>query len=272
MSDRRSFRPGIFPGGLPYLALGSGPPLVYLCGWTPSHRNPKPGLERWAARRTVAPLAERGFEVFFTNRWPGMPVDITFAEVAEGHARAILEHFGGPVDVVGHSTGGSVLLQLIADRPDAVRRAVVACAAYRLGPVAKRGQLSLLADIERTGRPSGASMAEGLEGMVHSRGVRSLLTPGLRLAGARGASRRSDRRHRHAAGRGRLRRARATALDPHRDPRDLRCARPLLDPGDVRRDGGPDAPRPPDLVLEPGHGLVTAPEFFDDVTSFLVER
>ena len=90
----------------------------------------------------MAPLAERGFEVFFTNRWPGMPVDITFAEVAEGHARAILEHFGGPVDVVGHSTGGSVLLQLIADRPDAVRRAVVACAAYRLGPVAKRGQLS----------------------------------------------------------------------------------------------------------------------------------
>ena len=272
MSDRRSFRPGIFPGGLPYLALGSGPPLVYLCGWTPSHRNPKPGLERWAARRTVAPLAERGFEVFFTNRWPGMPVDITFAEVAEGHARAILEHFGGPVDVVGHSTGGSVLLQLIADRPDAVRRAVVACAAYRLGPVAKRGQLSLLADIERTGRPSGASMAEGLEGMVHSRGVRSLLTPGLRLL-ARGV--RVDNP------------TDAIAMLRAEDAFDVRERLPSIPTETLVICGARDHFWTPEMFAETadrmprgrlisysnrGHGLVTAPEFFDDVTTFLVER
>ena len=167
--------------------MGAGTPLVYLCGWTPSHRNPKPGVERWAALHTIRPLADRGFEVFFTNRWPGMPADISFAQVADGHARAILEHFGGPVDVLGHSTGGSLVLQLIADRPDVVRRAVAASAAYRLGPLAKRSQLRMLADLERTGRLSGATLAGGLEGMVRSSWVRSMLTPALMVV-ARGVS------------------------------------------------------------------------------------
>lgn len=74
--------------------------------------------------RTVRPLASAGFEVFFANRWPGMAPGTTFSEVADVHADAILRHFGGPVDVIGHSTGGSLVLQLIADRPDVVRRAV----------------------------------------------------------------------------------------------------------------------------------------------------
>ena len=119
--------------------------------------------------------------MFFVNRWPGMSPDTSFAEVAERHAEAILERFGGPVDVLGHSTGGSLALQLIADRPDVVRRAVVASAAYRLGPVAKRSQLRMLGDLERTGALSGATMAEGLEGMVPQAWVRSMLTPALRL-------------------------------------------------------------------------------------------
>lgn len=107
-------REGTFRGGLPYLAVGSGDPLVFLCGSTPNHRNPKPGLERYATLRSVRPLAAAGFEVFFTNRWPDMDPSTTWAEVAERHAEAILDHFGGPVDVLGHSTGGSLLLQLIA--------------------------------------------------------------------------------------------------------------------------------------------------------------
>ena len=170
---------------MPYLALGAGEPLVYLCGWTPSHRNPRTGLELWATRRSVAPLARAGYTVFFVNRWPGMSPDTSFAQVAERHAEAILERFGGPVDVLGHSTGGSLALQLIADRPDVVRRAVVASAAYRLGPVAKRSQLRMLGDLEQTGAISGDTMAEGLEGMVPQAWVRSMLTPALRLIAGR---------------------------------------------------------------------------------------
>ena len=64
-------REGTFSGGLPYLAVGSGEPLVYLCGSTSSHRNPRPGLERIHAAN-CDPLARAGFKVYFTNRWPGM--------------------------------------------------------------------------------------------------------------------------------------------------------------------------------------------------------
>ena len=80
-----------------------------------------------------------------------MPADTTFAEVAARHAHAIDAYFGEPVDILGHSTGGSLLLQLVADRPDVVRKAVVACAAYSLGPVGRRAQLSMLPPWRRPG-------------------------------------------------------------------------------------------------------------------------
>jgi hypothetical protein len=54
-----------------------------------------------------------------------------------------------------------LLLQLIADRPDVVTRAVVASAAYALGPVAKQDQRDLMESIERTGRFSGAVILAG---------------------------------------------------------------------------------------------------------------
>jgi pimeloyl-ACP methyl ester carboxylesterase len=178
-------REGTFSGGLPYLALGSGEPLVYLCGFTLDHRNPRPGLERTMTLRTVTPLTRSGFEVYFTNRWPGMAPNTTFADVAERHAEAIHDHFGKPVDVLGASTGGSLALQLIADRPDVVRRAVVACAAYTLGPRAKRLQLELLHAIQATGRYPSHAILESLQGKFRSRWVRYPLLPVAMLAAKR---------------------------------------------------------------------------------------
>ena len=178
-------REGTFSGGLPYLAVGSGEPLIYLCGSTPNHRNPRPGLERALTLRSINPLARAGFEVYFTNRWSGMSVDITFAEVAERHAEAIHDHFGQPVDVLGASTGGSLALQLIADRPDAVRKAVVACAAYTLGPLAKSTQLQLLRTVEETGGYSPEVILDLMQGKRRWRWIRTLLAPLAVLAAKR---------------------------------------------------------------------------------------
>ena len=184
MRDSR-VREGTLPGGLPYLAVGSGEPLVFLCGSTTEHRNPRPGVERAVTLRMVQPLAKAGFEVYFTNRWPGMAPDTTYAMVAERHADAIAERFGRPVPVIGHSTGGSVVLQLIADRPEVVDKAVVASAAYALGPVAKRAQLKLLHAIEETGRYSTEAMVDGLAGMIRFPWLRRALTPLAALAARR---------------------------------------------------------------------------------------
>ena len=178
-------REGELPGGLPYLAVGSGPPLVFLGGSTPEHRNPRPGVEQAMTLRMIRPLAAGGFEVFFVSRWPGMDPTTTFADVAERHAAAVLERFGDPVPVIGHSTGGSLLLQLLADRPDAVSRAVVASAAYTLGPVARQAQRELMEAIERTGRYSGAAIVSGLPAFYRRPAVRRLLSPFVELAARR---------------------------------------------------------------------------------------
>lgn len=155
-------------------------------GRTPTTPTRRGGLQRTVApRSSVYPLALRGFEVYFTNRWPGMDPNITWTEVAARHADSISDHFGRPVDMLGHSTGGSLLLQLIADRPEVVRRGVVASAGYALGPIAKRAQLSLLDGLERTGHFTATAMLEGSEGMVRRRWVRALLTPLLHVAAPR---------------------------------------------------------------------------------------
>jgi pimeloyl-ACP methyl ester carboxylesterase len=172
-------REGVFAGGLPYLALGHGEPLIYLPGGTPNHRNPPPGFQRQLTLRTMRPFARAGFEVFFTSRWPGMSIDITWPEVAAVHATALAEQFGRPVHVLGHSTGGSIVMQLIADHPQVVRRAVVASAAYALGPVARRAQLNTLRILETTGRFAAEAPVDG---MVRRRWLRAALRPPLRLA------------------------------------------------------------------------------------------
>jgi pimeloyl-ACP methyl ester carboxylesterase len=109
----------------------------------------------------------------------------TFAEVAERHAEAIRDHFCTPVDVLGASTGGSLALQLIADRPDVVRKAVVACAAYTLGPLAREMQLDLLHAISETGRFPAEGVLDLLPAKLRSKWLRALMTPVALLAAKR---------------------------------------------------------------------------------------
>jgi pimeloyl-ACP methyl ester carboxylesterase len=262
-------REGTFSGGLPYLVLGSGEALVYLCGFTLDHRNPRPGLERMLALRTLTPLARAGFEVYFTNRWPGMAAGTTFADIAERHAEAIRHHFGAPVDVLGASTGGSLALQLIADRPDVVRRAVIASAAYALGPVGKDEQLKLLHAISETGRYPAHAVLDLMSEKLRSRWLRALLTPVALLA------------------------AKRITIDNPADTIAMLRAEDAFDVRDRLADiqtetlvicGAQDPFWTLEMFAETafrlphgklivyrnrGHALVIAPEFFRDVTAFL---
>jgi len=125
--------------GMPSLAWGSGPPLVYLRGFSTTHANPT-GLQRGFELRMLRPLAEH-FRIHALSRAPGLPVGVTMADIATQHADAILERFRRPVDVLGVSSGGSIALQLAADHPGTVRRLVVAAAGHRLGDAARAAQL-----------------------------------------------------------------------------------------------------------------------------------
>ena len=117
------------------MAIGHGRPLVFLPGFGPEHTVPT-GLGRRIALSQVRALAEHR-EVFWVNRKPGLPPGTTMADIADQHAFALQEQFGAPVDLMGHSTGASIVLQVLVDHPRVVRRAVVASGAYTLGPLAR---------------------------------------------------------------------------------------------------------------------------------------
>lgn len=168
---------GTFSGGLPYLAIGSGTPLVYLMGFTPTHTRPPAGFQRRIALRQARPFAEAGYRVYLTNRQPGMPAGTTMADIADTHAAALHAEFGEPVDLLGHSTGGSIALQTAVDHPEVVRRLVVASTAYALGPVAKRAQRHMMEEAKQ-GRSSNEYMADGF---TRNPALRVLFDAGLRL-------------------------------------------------------------------------------------------
>jgi pimeloyl-ACP methyl ester carboxylesterase len=132
-------------GRLPYLAVGAGPPLVVLAGLLPE-AGVAPGRLRADHERTARLYAHER-EVFYVNRRPGIPRGVTFAEVAAEHAEAIAERFGGPVDVLGISTGGSIAQQLAAEHPRAVGRLVLVSTGCRLGPLARKVQRRMVARV-----------------------------------------------------------------------------------------------------------------------------
>ncbi|MEV6277717.1 alpha/beta hydrolase [Nocardia sp. NPDC051832] len=130
---------GTLKHGLPYLAMGSGDPLVFLRWFSADHANPT-GWMRDAELKALAPLA-RNFRVYAVGRAPGMAAGTTMADIATQHAEALRTEFGGAVDVLGISSGGSVALQLAADHPEAVRKLVIASSGYRLERAASDSQV-----------------------------------------------------------------------------------------------------------------------------------
>ena len=132
---------GYLPPGLPFFRVGTGRPLVVLPGLGAPHEVPR-GFERAAEAGPLRAFA-LSREVWWIGRRSGLPRTTTMADLAADTAQA-LAGFGGPVDVVGISTGGSVALQLAADHPRLVRRLVLVAAGCRLGELGRRGQRAVL--------------------------------------------------------------------------------------------------------------------------------
>jgi pimeloyl-ACP methyl ester carboxylesterase len=136
-------------GPLPFLAVGSGAPLLYLAGLSP-----EVGVGNGAGRGQIGLM--RPFagvrRVYFVNRRPGLPRGMTLAELAAEHADALRARFDEPVDVLGLSTGGSIAQQLAADHPDVVRRLVLLSTACRLGPAGRELQRRVAARIRAGAR------------------------------------------------------------------------------------------------------------------------
>jgi pimeloyl-ACP methyl ester carboxylesterase len=129
---------GYFAGGLPYNRLGHGSqPLVVFQGLAFENK-PQPML----AVQMYKFLGE-DYVVYLVLRKPGLPQGYTLQNMADDYASMIREEFNGPIDVIGISTGGSIVQHFAADHPDLVRRLVIHSSAYTLSDKAKRLQLSI---------------------------------------------------------------------------------------------------------------------------------
>ncbi|MEN4018933.1 MAG: alpha/beta hydrolase [Methanobacterium sp.] len=134
MKNKEKTREGLLKGGMPYIAVGGGPPLVYMRSLPVSEKMYKYELK-------ILSLLAHSFTVYAVDRKPGIKKGATMRDLASGYAHAIESEFGEAVNIMGLSTSGSIAQQFAIDFPHLVRKLVLVATAYRLGSEGKKLQL-----------------------------------------------------------------------------------------------------------------------------------
>lgn len=130
---------GYFDNGLPYNSAGRGPrPLIIFQGLVFEN---KPQFGMLGQYRFLG----KDYTLFSVLRKPGLPPEYTLKDMADDYATMIREEFGGPVDVLGISTGGSIAQHFAADHPELVQRLILHSSAHTLNDTAKHLQLEVAA-------------------------------------------------------------------------------------------------------------------------------
>jgi pimeloyl-ACP methyl ester carboxylesterase len=108
---------------MPYIEVGRGTPLVCVHGSLSDFRIWSPTLGPLSRRHRVIAVSLRHF---FPEHWDGSGTRYTMAQhVAD--VVAFIEALGaGPVHLMGHSRGGHIVFRVAQQRPDLLRRLVLA--------------------------------------------------------------------------------------------------------------------------------------------------
>ena len=134
----RQANAGYFRSGLPFNRFGGGPrPLAIFQGLIFENK-PQSGL-----MNRMYNFLGKDYTAYSVLRKPGLPRGYSLADMANDYATMIRDEFGGPVDVIGISTGGSIVQQFAADHPDLVRRLVIHSSAHTLSGAAKAAQMEV---------------------------------------------------------------------------------------------------------------------------------
>ncbi len=141
---------GYFRNGVPYNRVGHGPRTLVIFQGLFFDNRPLPSYLNWLFESYYRFLAE-DYTTYIVHRKTGMPAGYTLQNMADDYATVIRDELGGPVDVMGGSTGGSIALHFAADHPDLVRKLIIHSSAYTLSEVARQVQLRV-ADLARQRR------------------------------------------------------------------------------------------------------------------------
>jgi pimeloyl-ACP methyl ester carboxylesterase len=175
---------GYFKKNLPYIRIGDSPRNLVIFGGLDFDHKPPSGLTLRMMANYFKRLAQ-GFTVYMVSRKPGLPAGYSMQDMSNDYATMIEEELGGPVDVMGLSTGGPMAQYFAVDHPDLVHRLVLAMTGYRL---TKRGAAlqRRMGDLARQ-RKWRAAYSTMMTGM-YPRGIKKyLLKLFMRLFGAMGA-------------------------------------------------------------------------------------
>lgn len=133
---------------IPFDRIGNGPkPLVVFQGLMFEN---KPGLFLGMTKNMYKDLLKE-YTLYVVLRKPGLPKGYTLRDMSNDYAQMIQDDFNGAVDIIGLSTGGSILLYFAADHPNLVRKAVIHSSAHILSQEARELQMAV-AQMAREGR------------------------------------------------------------------------------------------------------------------------
>lgn len=106
-----------------YLEVGNGPPLVLVHGTLGDFRTWNAVLGPLSRHhRVIVPSLRR----FFPEHWDAVGGDYLMAQHVDDVIGFIESLAAGPVDLVGHSRGGHIAFRVTQQRPDLLRKVVLA--------------------------------------------------------------------------------------------------------------------------------------------------
>ena len=131
---------GYFDCGMPYNKFGNGDRILIIFQGLLFENKPISGFMAKKFCDMYDSLVD-DYTIYLVNPKPGLPEGYTMKDIAGDYAAMIKEEFPGKVDVLGVSTGGSIVQHFAADYPELVRRLIIHSSAYKLSDSAREGQM-----------------------------------------------------------------------------------------------------------------------------------